>query len=212
MPQTSVGAIGSADRLALDDAIAGEILPGHEAGVRRRVPYGCDQGVPEPASIEGCAALAGDRAQGLREVWVAQCRARWARSALWRQEVCARGWELSERVFVLGDGTRQSWRDLEAPFRKLRGRSHQLGPGQPSEALVRTLEQRQGSWHPDGATARDRVLERHRGAVRLEEQVRAGGRRGGLASVQGRQARAFWRPSRAEMRRHRCPRTAARPD
>ena len=67
---------------------------------------------------------------------------------------------------------------------KIGRRLDQLRPRQPPVQPVRQLEQGQRPRHADRAAAGDGVVERHRRAVRLQEQVRPGRQRRGLAPVE----------------------------
>ena len=87
---------GRPARAAAHDSAA-RSSAGHRPGVDRRVAHGRHQRVADPAAIEGCAALGGDRAQGLRRSRDCAASCRPARgAAVGAEEVGAGGRERRE--------------------------------------------------------------------------------------------------------------------
>ncbi len=195
----SVLAIRATHRRALLRRIRREIVGGHPArvriGARRRGDVGGD-GAP----VQCIGPLGSHCAQHVSERLVAQRRAGGERRAVRGEEIGPRRRLAPQLVRVGGDVVSKPLRDGKAFVRQPDRRRDQVGPGQFAVRPMRRLKHPRRARNANRAAARDRLPERQRIAVAVEEQVRAGGGRRGLPPVPARHPSA----RRVVMEQHRA--------
>jgi hypothetical protein len=130
------------------------------------------------------AALRCDRAQHRGQCGVLQAVAHRPRLAIGAIEV-GRGIGLAAQRLLRLQLRMQPRADREALFREADRRLEHLRPRQLAVALVRQLEHAHRPGYADGAPAHHRLVERHRFAIGLQEELLVGRGRRGLAAVEG---------------------------
>ncbi len=149
-------AVGGAQRIALFDGVAGEVLLGD--GTRRaaagRVGGRRHDSAGDVAGVERLRPLRGDGAQRFRIRRIRHAGADGFRAAIGVEEVAAGGGIQPELGVGVVDGSRQSWADVESAIGHRYGRIEQIAPGLLAELAMHVVEQPHDARHPDGAARR----------------------------------------------------------
>ena len=175
-------AIGNADRLALDGAIARQILSGELAGLARIALHGAGDVFGDVARVEGRGSVAGNRLECVGQRGIGQLVAGREGPALRVEEIGARVRREALRV-GLRDQLGEAGRDGETFAGKRDGGLKQFRPRQLAVLVVGELQRGERAGHADRKTARHGRVARQRLAVRIEEELGRGGGGRGLAAV-----------------------------
>ncbi len=170
MPQINRARYVSANRRPLLGLIGSQIVGGHQSGIGVAAHGRRDIG-GDRAAIERRGASRRDRAQRFGEDWIAQRRARRRSGMAGAQKVVARRRLAREPVCVGRDRRREPRRDGETLLGKRYRRRYQIGPRQTAEAGMYRFQNLDRPGHPDRAAAEHGIVERHRFAGLIEEQI-----------------------------------------
>ncbi len=172
----------AAQGFALLRLVARQVRQAQLAGIRRMALHLGHDGLGDLAFQQGLGTVLRDGPQHGREFRIAQHMPHGPGLARRIEEVGPRG-RVLRQVFLVGEQAVEPGAHLEAALGQSDGGLEQLCPGQHSMLAVRHLQHAHGAGHADRAATDHAVVERHGLAVPAEEQVLAGGGRGGLAPV-----------------------------
>ncbi len=186
-----IAAVANVGRRHERRRVPGEIGQGQLAGERgqrrarrkRQVVHRVDDVGADRTAVEGANPLTADLRVGACEIPVAHHRADPGQVAA-REELRGRGAELIKPKRVLADLLAQRRVDLEPGFGDVLGRREVGAEAEAAPLVKRLLPGHQRPRNADRQPAGDRSRERQRLAgLRIDEQVRVGGGRRGLAPV-----------------------------
>ena len=192
----AVAAVDEADRVALLDPVACEVLKRDVALAIRRLAHGLDDSLRDAPLVERAGAALGDAAQGRGELGVPHEVADGPRIAAPIEEMAASPRGEALRALPSQQHVKAR-RDREPLLGQPDRRGKQPRPGEASVLLMQGLQEPHRAGNADAGTAADGLGKRERGAIH-KEAVGPGGGRGRLAPVVGLQLPAGGLPVEGE--------------